>query len=181
MERNSVGTKILMNTVKPEQHNNNNTIKQNKNSSKNLNQNNNDTMSLRISTNKETQQIISKPSSKLEHIEKFLLNTKSCEVCATTSVTNASKNKHKVGNLHNSSGIINTVTHNAVLSSHNCCNKILNNLVLFDEPKIFSQRRSISEKLRNSFKNTTNNINLINNNNTNNNELINKEINGQLM
>lgn len=178
MEQSSVGTKNLMNTVKQESQST--SIRHSKNSSKIPNQNN-DTMS--SSANKETHQI-SKPSSKLEHIEKFLLNSKSCVVCATSSVTNPSKNKHKIGNLHNSSGIINTVTHNAVLSSHNCCNKILNNLVLFDEPKIFAQRRSISEKLRNSFKNTTNNINLLNNDSNNNkniSEPINKEVNGQLM
>lgn len=116
------------------------------------------------------------PSSKLEQIEKFLLDTKSCELCATTpntnhpgssSSTSASTKTTKpkangLANLHSSSGIINISNPNSVLAGHSCCNKILTNLVLFDEPKIFSLQRSISEKLRNSLKSTTNNINLLN-------------------
>lgn len=115
------------------------------------------------------------PSSKLEQIEKFLLDTKSCELCATAPLTNhpgssgisASSKTTKpkangLANLHSSSGIINISNPNSVLTGHSCCNKILTNLVLFDEPKIFSLQRSISEKLRNSLKSTTNNINLLN-------------------
>ena len=120
------------------------------------------------------------PSSKLEQIEKFLLDTKSCDLCATTPITSNSNSKSKAkissSNLHNSSGIINISNPNSVLTSHNCCNKILANLSLFDEPKIFSLQRSISEKLRNSLKSTTHNIHLLNSSNINNNQVVAKDI-----
>ncbi len=120
------------------------------------------------STHKETQMsdrnFSIQPSSKLELIEKFLNSTKSCELTASTLIstqnrTTKSTKPTSTVNLRSSSGIINTPS--TALNTQNYCNKILNNLTLFDEPKIFSLQRSISEKLRNSFKNTTNNISLL--------------------
>lgn len=106
---------------------------------------------------------LDKPSSKLEHIEKFLLNSTSCEVSASatpaTNISSKFRSKAAVANLHNSSGIINTITPNAVLNTQMCCQKLLTNLTLFDEPKIFSLQRSISDKLRNSFKSNSHNVN----------------------
>ena len=112
------------------------------------------------------------PSSKLEQIEQILLysNSDNPQPCCPHN-----NNKKSTG-IYNSSGIINLVTMNAAatLNSEGCCQKLIKNFVCFDgggggsggggstEPKIYSLQRSISEKLRNSFKNKSNNVNMNN-------------------
>ena len=110
------------------------------------------------------------PSSKLEQIEQILLysNAETPQPCCPHNT-----NKKSTG-IYNSSGIINLVTMNAAatLNSEGCCHKLIKNFVFFDgggggggggtEPKIYSLQRSISEKLRNSFKNKSHNVNMSN-------------------
>jgi E3 ubiquitin-protein ligase RNF217 len=103
-----------------------------------------------------------KPTTKLEQIENLIL------IPSTSDATFINTNTNNINNSNNNNNNsinanFNNNTSNMVLSSTNNINAILNNNSsnnIFDaDNKIISLQRSISDKLRNSFKTNSNKIN----------------------